>query len=52
MRCTSLAAAGRTLIAGSWKRKATQNGSDRLKKYLARFELTWADLKNSVNLTV
>ena len=51
-RSPSLAAAGRTLFAESRKRKATQNDSDRLKKYLARFELTWADLRNSVNVNV
>ncbi|NQU48801.1 MAG: sigma 54-interacting transcriptional regulator, partial [Planctomycetes bacterium] len=51
-RSPSLAAAGRTLFAVSRKRKATQNDSDRLKKYLAKFDLTWADLKNSVNVNI
>jgi transcriptional regulatory protein RtcR len=37
----TLAAAGRQLFAESRQRKATRNDSDRLKKYLARFELDW-----------
>ncbi|MEW6709861.1 MAG: RNA repair transcriptional activator RtcR, partial [Candidatus Riflebacteria bacterium] len=37
----SLAAAGRTLFAGSLARKSSTNDSDRLRKYLQRFGLTW-----------
>ncbi len=41
----TMAAAGRRLFAESRKRKASRNDSDRLKKYLAKFDLTWADIK-------
>lgn len=37
----SLSAAGRTLFAASRARRSTTNDADRLKKYLARFDLTW-----------
>ena len=37
----SLSAAGRTLFAASRAVKTTANDADRLKKYLARFGLTW-----------
>ena len=36
------AAAGRVLFAESRRRKASRNDTDRLKKYLARFDLDWA----------
>ncbi|WP_323039644.1 RNA repair transcriptional activator RtcR family protein [Gemmobacter sp.] len=39
--CPSLAAAGRRLFAVSREEKTTQNDSDRLRKYLARFGLDW-----------
>ncbi|WP_395541758.1 hypothetical protein [Neotabrizicola sp. sgz301269] len=38
----SLAAAGRRLFAVSRQEKNSQNDSDRLRKYLARFGLDWA----------
>jgi len=38
----SLSAAGRTLFAASRASKAQPNDADRLRKYLARFGLTWA----------
>jgi transcriptional regulatory protein RtcR len=41
-RSTSLADAGRKLFAATRTRRTTQNDSDRLRKYLARFELDWA----------
>jgi transcriptional regulatory protein RtcR len=41
----SMSAAGRVLFAESRKRKARPNDADRLRKYLARFELTWADVQ-------
>jgi len=41
-RHPSLAAAGRELFAVSRAQKASRNDSDRLKKYLARFDLDWA----------
>lgn len=40
----SLSEAGRTLFAASRSRRATSNDADRLRKYLARFELTWQGL--------
>lgn len=39
---TSLSAAGRLLFASSRARKAAPNDADRLRKYLARFGLSWA----------
>ncbi|WP_323042878.1 RNA repair transcriptional activator RtcR family protein [Gemmobacter sp.] len=39
--CPSLAAAGRRLFAVSREEKTSQNDSDRLRKYLARFGLDW-----------
>jgi transcriptional regulatory protein RtcR len=43
--CTTLAEAGRKLFAASRTRRRAVNDSDRLKKYLARFNLDWAALK-------
>ena len=40
----SLSAAGRVLFAASRASKASQNDADRLRKYLARFELSWAEV--------
>jgi transcriptional regulatory protein RtcR len=40
----SLSEAGRTLFAASRSRRATSNDADRLRKYLARFDLTWQGL--------
>lgn len=40
----SLSAAGRALFACSRARKASSNDADRLRKYLARFDLQWTDL--------
>ncbi len=40
----SLSEAGRTLFAASRARKTSTNDADRLRKYLARFNLTWADI--------
>jgi transcriptional regulatory protein RtcR len=37
----SLSDAGRTLFAASRSRRASSNDADRLRKYLARFELSW-----------
>jgi transcriptional regulatory protein RtcR len=39
---TSLSDAGRRLFAVSRQRRTTANDADRLRKYLARFDLTWA----------
>ena len=40
----SLSEAGRTLFAVSRTKKTSVNDADRLKKYLARFGLSWAEL--------
>ena len=40
----SLSEAGRSLFAVSRKAKAAPNDADRLRKYLSRFGLAWADL--------
>jgi transcriptional regulatory protein RtcR len=41
-RSVSLADAGRKLFAATRIRRTSQNDSDRLRKYLARFQLDWA----------
>jgi transcriptional regulatory protein RtcR len=41
----SLSEAGRSLFAASRKQRASTNDADRLRKYLARFELAWADFR-------
>jgi transcriptional regulatory protein RtcR len=41
----SLSAAGRILFDRSRQRKTSANDADRLRKYLARFGLDWAELK-------
>lgn len=43
----SLSEAGRALFAASRARKSSVNDADRLRKYLARFGLSWADLHGS-----
>ena len=43
----SLSAAGRTLFAASRLSKASSNDADRLKKYLARFGLSWDHITGS-----
>ncbi|MDF3071092.1 MAG: rtcR [Polyangiaceae bacterium] len=43
----SLSAAGRELFAASRSERTSVNDADRLRKYLARFELDFADLKQS-----
>jgi transcriptional regulatory protein RtcR len=43
-RAKSLSAAGRELFASSRVARASTNDADRLRKYLARFGLTWAML--------
>ena len=40
----SLSAAGRTLFAASRAARVSTNDADRLRKYLARFDLAWTDL--------
>jgi transcriptional regulatory protein RtcR len=43
----SLSAAGRELFAASRAERSSVNDADRLRKYLARFELDFAELKLS-----
>jgi transcriptional regulatory protein RtcR len=45
-RSRSLSDAGRTLFAASRERRASANDADRLRKYLQRFDLDWAQLQN------
>jgi transcriptional regulatory protein RtcR len=40
----TLSEAGRALFAVSRTKKGTANDADRLRKYLARFRLTWSEL--------
>lgn len=42
----TLSAAGRVLFDKSRERKAVANDADRLRKYLARFDLEWSGLKD------
>ncbi len=49
-RATSLSEAGRTLFAESRKRKKSSNDADRLRKYLARYDLDFGDVQNSATL--
>ena len=41
---SSLSDAGRKLFQASRQKRASTNDSDRLRKYLARFELQWSDV--------
>jgi len=41
----SLSAAGRELFAASRSERTSRNDADRLRKYLSRFELDFAELK-------
>ncbi|MBH25155.1 MAG: transcriptional regulator [Myxococcales bacterium] len=44
-RCSTLSEAGRLLFAISRTRKKNVNDADRLRKYLARFDLRWQEIK-------
>ncbi|MBK8980216.1 MAG: sigma 54-interacting transcriptional regulator [Planctomycetes bacterium] len=44
-RATSLSEAGRTLFAASLARRGSRNDADRLRKYLARFELDFRSVQ-------
>ncbi|MBX3376072.1 MAG: RNA repair transcriptional activator RtcR [Phycisphaeraceae bacterium] len=46
---SSLSDAGRRLFAVSRTKKSSSNDADRLRKYLARFGLTWADVSAARN---
>ena len=41
----SMAAAGRSLFAASRRSRSSTNDSDRVRKYLARFDLNWKQIK-------
>jgi transcriptional regulatory protein RtcR len=43
-RAASLSAAGRELFASSRAQKQSSNDADRLRKYLARYGVTWAQM--------
>jgi len=43
---TTMSAAGRVLFDRSRERKKIANDADRLRKYLARFDLEWGELKD------
>ena len=43
--CRTLSEAGRMLFARSRARKSSANDADRLRKYLARFALSWEELR-------
>lgn len=43
---SSLSDAGRTLFAASRATRKSQNDADRLRKYLSRYGLAWADIAN------
>ena len=45
-RCSSLSEAGRQLFAASRQNKSTANDADRLRKFLARFDLNWQQIKS------
>lgn len=42
----NMAEAGRTLFAGSLQKKGSHNDSDRLRKYLQRFGISWKDISS------
>jgi transcriptional regulatory protein RtcR len=46
--CSTLSVAGRTLFAASRARKTSSNDADRLRKYLARFDLDWESITRDV----
>jgi transcriptional regulatory protein RtcR len=48
---STLSSAGRTLFDRSRERKSVPNDADRLRKYLARFDLEWNELKNRLART-
>ena len=50
-RCRSLSEAGRTLFNRSRAQRSSTNDADRLRKYLARFELNWDTIVHSAEQT-
>jgi transcriptional regulatory protein RtcR len=45
-RSPTLAHASKELFAQSRRRNTTSNDSDRIRKYRARFELSWSDIRH------
>ncbi len=45
-RSRSLSEAGRALFSASRQKRSSTNDSDRLRKYLAKFELSWEDVSS------
>ena len=45
-QCNSLSEAGRMLFAVSRQKKSNPNDADRLRKYLARFGLSWESVRS------
>jgi transcriptional regulatory protein RtcR len=48
-QCRSLSEAGRLLFSASRGRKATTNDADRLRKYLNRFGIEWAQISSEAD---
>ncbi len=48
-RSPSMSAAGKTLFGASRLRRKTANDSDRIKKLLERYDLTWADMDTAIS---
>lgn len=46
LEAKTISEAGRILFASSRQEKKNTNDADRLRKYLARFEIQWQDIKN------
>ncbi len=45
--CATISEAGRKLFDVSRKKRKSVNDADRLRKYLAKFDLTWDEIRNS-----
>lgn len=52
LRSSSLSEAGRALFSVSRGKKKVSNDADRLRKYLARFGLTWDRLRSGISVTL
>lgn len=44
----TMSEAGRKLFAVTWEKRQTANDADRLRKYLARFDLDWQEVKQAI----
>jgi len=47
--CSSMAEAGRRLFGNSMRNKQSSNDSDRLRKYLQRFGISWKSIVNAAS---